>query len=301
MRRAESNAVTQRQLSQPFGESAPSDGRFLGWLVRRPWQDVLRDIGVTAALMLTYFLIRGLRPDAIDVSVGRSLYIVKFEQSIGIFQEVRWQEIFLPYGDLMTVANFVYAWLHYPVLLAIALWLVIRDGRKFHFLRNVMMVSAVIGIVCYWLLPAAPPRLLALYGYDFGFRDTVHGATSNVNYFQPGPFVNDYAAIPSFHFGWIALASAALWISTNSKIVRAFAVFMSVLMWWAVTVTGNHFFFDMIMGGLVVGFSWAFVAWLEQLNLRGFGQKIGLLPPDVPPPPVEFRDETGLIPNTYDQ
>ena len=273
----------------------------MGWLVRRPWNDVLRDISVTAVLMLTYFLIRGLRPDSIDVSVGRSLYIVKFEQSIGIFQEVRWQEVFLPYGHLMTVANFVYAWLHYPVLLAIALWLVIRDGRKFHFLRNVMMVSAVIGIACYWLLPAAPPRLLELYGYDFGFTDTVHGATSNVNYFQPGPFVNDYAAIPSFHFGWIALASAALWISTNSRLVRAFAVFMSVLMWWAVTVTGNHFFFDMVMGGLVVGFSWAFVAWLEQLNLEGFFQKIGLAAPNVPPPPVEFRDESGLIPNTFDQ
>jgi len=291
----------QRQAFNTLSSASRRAGRFLGSLVRRPWPEVLRDISITAALMLTYFLIRGLRPDAIEDSVGRSLYIIKFEQSVGIFQEVRWQEIFLPYDHLMTVANFVYAWLHYPVLLAIALWLVIRDGAKFHFLRNVMMVSAFIGIVCYWLLPAAPPRLLEDYGFDFGFRDTVHGATSNVGYFQPGPFVNDYAAIPSFHFGWIALASAALWITTNSRLVRAFAVFMSVLMWWAVTVTGNHFFFDMIMGGLVVGFSWAFVAWTEQLNFQEFGQKMGLLPPDLPPPPVEFRDEDGLIPNTYDQ
>ncbi|MCA9822183.1 MAG: phosphatase PAP2 family protein, partial [Dehalococcoidia bacterium] len=274
----------QRQAFNTLSSASRREGRFLGSLVRRPWPEVLRDISITAALMLTYFLIRGLRPDAIEDSVGRSLYIIKFEQSVGIFQEVRWQEIFLPYDHLMTVANFVYAWLHYPVLLAIALWLVIRDGAKFHFLRNVMMVSAFIGIVCYWLLPAAPPRLLEDYGFDFGFRDTVHGATSNVGYFQPGPFVNDYAAIPSFHFGWIALASAALWITTNSRLVRAFAVFMSVLMWWAVTVTGNHFFFDMIMGGLVVGFSWAFVAWTEQLNFQEFGQKMGLLPPDLPPP-----------------
>jgi hypothetical protein len=291
----------QRQATQPHATSSSEESRFLGWLVRRPWQDVLRDITVTAALMLTYFLIRGLRPDAIEDSVGRSLYIIKFEQTLGIYQEVRWQEIFLPYGHLMTIANFVYAWLHYPVLLAIALWLVIRDGAKFHFLRNVMMVSAFIGIVCYWLLPAAPPRLLEEYGFDFGFRDTVHGATNNVGYFQPGPFVNDYAAIPSFHFGWIALASAALWITTSSRLVRAIAVLMSILMWWAVTVTGNHFFFDMIMGGLVVGFAWVFVAWMEQLNLQEFGQKIGLLPPDLPAPPVEFRDESGLIPNTLDQ
>lgn len=291
----------QRQAVGPtYSQAGQDNGRFLGWLVRRPWSDVTRDLGITVALMLTYFLLRGLRPDSIDDSVGRSLYIIKFEQTIGIYHEVRWQELFLPYDHLMSVANFVYAWLHYPVLLAIALWLVVRDGAKFLFLRNVMMVSAAIGIVCYWLLPAAPPRLLALYGYDFGFVDTVHGATSDVNYFQPGLFVNDYAAIPSFHFGWIALASAALWISTNSRMVRAFAVFMSVLMWWAVTVTGNHFFFDMIMGGLVVGFSWAFVAWLQNLNFQEFGERIGLIPPDLPPPHVEYRDESGLIPKAID-
>jgi hypothetical protein len=117
-----------------------------------------------------------------------------------------------------------------------------------------------------------------------------------VKYFQPGPFVNDYAAIPSFHFGWIALASAALWITTESRLVRAAAVAMSILMWWAVTVTGNHFFFDMIMGGLVVGFAWVLVASIEQLDLRGFAQRMGLIPLDRPEPPWEYRDENGLFP-----
>jgi hypothetical protein len=287
----------RQATASSFPRSPKSGERRLARFVRRPYGDVARDIAVTAALMLTYFLLRGLRPDAIDDSVGRSLYIIKFEQSVGIFHEVRWQELFLPYEHLMTIANFVYAWLHYPVLLAIALWLVVRDGQKFHFLRNVMLLSATIGIVCYWLLPAAPPRLLELYGYDFGFVDTVHGATNEVNYFQPGPFVNDYAAIPSFHFGWIALASAAMWITTESRLVRAAAVFMSILMWWAVTVTGNHFFFDMIMGGLVVGFAWVLVATMEQLDLRGFAQRMGLIPLDHPNPPWEYRDENGLFPS----
>jgi hypothetical protein len=291
----------QRQATPATFHAEPEQTRRLAGLVRRPWSEVTRDIAVTAALMLTYFLLRGLRPDSIDDSVGRSLYIIKFEQTVGIFHEVRWQEVFLPYEHLMTVANFVYAWLHYPVLLAIALWLVVRDGHKFHFLRNVMLVSAIIGITCYWLLPAAPPRLLEIYGYDFGFTDTVHGATSDVNYFQPGPFVNDYAAIPSFHFGWIALASAAMWITTNSRLIRGAAVLMSILMWWAVTVTGNHFFFDMIMGGLVVGLSWIFVATMEQLDVRGFAQRIGLVALDHPGPPWEYRDENGLFPPAVDR
>jgi hypothetical protein len=227
---------------------------------------------ISAAVMLLYFWIRGSRPDDVDAAVGRSLEVVRFEQRLGVFQEARWQSAFLPHEMLMSVANIVYAWGHYPVLLVMALWLVVKDPIRFRFVRNVLIVSAGIGIATYWLLPAAPPRLMGFHGYDFGFVDTVHGATSNVSYFQPTPFVNDYAALPSFHFGWIALASAAIWVNTSSRLIRIAAVSMSVVMWWAVTVTGNHYFLDMFAGGLVVAFSWAVVAFLssELVRTRAF-------------------------------
>jgi hypothetical protein len=43
---------------------------------------------------------------------------------------------------------------------------------------------------------------------------------------------------------------------------------MSVVMWWAVTVTGNHYFFDMVMGGVVVILSWMFVRAMGDVRLR---------------------------------
>jgi hypothetical protein len=218
----------------------------------------------TAAFMVVYFAARGLRPEAIEDSVARSLQIIRFEQQMGIFHEVTWQQAFLSNGFLLTTANFIYAWLHYPVMAVIAVWLVIKDPERFRFVRNVLIVSALIGIASYWVLPAAPPRLMEIHGYDFGFVDTVHGASSNVSYFQPGPFVNDYAAVPSFHFGWIALCSAAIWANTQSRWVRGGAVAMSLVMWWAVVVTGNHYFFDMAMGGVVVLFSWLLVSALKR-------------------------------------
>lgn len=228
----------------------------------------LFEIAFTAAIMVVYFLLRGIRPDNVESSVSRSLTLIHFEERIGLFQEVRWQATFLNYDWAMQVANIIYAWGHYPVMLAIAIWLVFKDPVRFRFVRNVLLVSAAIGILTYWIYPAAPPRLMENYGYDFGFIDTVHGATSNVSYFQPGPFVNDYAALPSFHFGWILLSSMAVWTNTSSKWVRACAVAMSVTMWWAVTVTGNHYFFDMIMGGVVVVLSWLFVRSLGDVHLH---------------------------------
>ena len=246
---------------------------------RQPTSPVVRlrvaafEIAGTAAIMTVYFLLRGIRPDNVDSSVSRSLALIRFEHRLGIFQEVRWQAAFLNYGWAMEIANIVYAWGHYPVMLAIAIWLVLKDPVRFRFVRNVLLVSAVIGIASYWILPAAPPRLMESYGYDFGFIDTVHGATSNVNYFQPGPFVNDYAALPSFHFGWILLSSMAIWTNTTSRLVRGGAVAMSVIMWWAVTVTGNHYFFDMFMGGLVVVLSWMFVKAMGDVHLRELPRK----------------------------
>ena len=85
----------------------------------------------------------------------------------------------------MDVANLVYAWGHYPVMFVIAVWLVLKDPIRFRFVRNVLLVSAMVGIVTYWVWPAAPPRLMESYGYDFGLRHTVHGATSDVNYLSP--------------------------------------------------------------------------------------------------------------------
>lgn len=238
------------------------------------WRLAAFEIAVTAAIMVAYFWLRGIRPDDSEGSVRRSLALIRFEQQTGVFREVQWQGWFIQNDLAMGLANWIYAWGHYPVMLAIALWLVIKDPVRFRFVRNVMLVSAVVGVVSYWLIPAAPPRLMELNGYDFGFIDTVHGATSNVEYFQPGPFVNDYAALPSFHFGWILLCSMAVWFNTANRWARGAAVAMSVLMWWAVTVTGNHYFFDMLLGGVVVVLSWMFVQSVGDMRFRGLWARV---------------------------
>lgn len=247
--------------------NGPGDKR-ASRLDRRRLAIIALELVVTSAIMAGYFAARGLRPDTVDTSVARSLEIIRFEQRLGIFQEVTWQQMFVSNDAVMYVANFVYAWLHYPVMLVIGLWLLVKDPARYRFVRNVLVVSALIGIAAYWLIPAAPPRLMEINGYDFGFIDTVHGPGSTVSYFQPGPFVNDYAALPSFHFGWIALSSAAIWVNTTNRWIRTGAVIMSVVMWWAVTVTGNHYFFDMAMGGIVVFLSWLLVASIQRRRER---------------------------------
>ena len=215
-----------------------------------------RDLGIVLAVIGVYFLGRGIAPTRVDFSLEVTERLIAFEQWLNIFWEPQIQEWSIRHHWSQEAANFIYAYLHFPVLAVVGVWLWFKGRDRFVFMRNVMFVSMVIGLVFYYLFPAAPPRLLAAHGQDFGFTDTVFGGNTSVQYAQPSLILNEYAAIPSFHFGWIALASAAIWVNTRSRFWRVTAVLLTVVMTWAIVASANHFFVDMALGGIVVAFSW---------------------------------------------
>lgn len=214
------------------------------------------DFAVVLGVIGAYFLLRGAAPDRTGAAVALTRWLIDIEQSFGIYVEPAIQELSIRSHVVKEVANFVYAYMHFPVLAIVAIWLRARDRQRFRFVRNVMFVSMALGIVFYYLAPAAPPRLMALHGHDLGFVDTVFGTETAVSYAQPSLILNEYAAIPSFHFGWIALASAAIWANTKSRLLRGLAVALTVVMTWAIVASANHLIIDMVLGGLVVALSW---------------------------------------------
>jgi hypothetical protein len=237
------------------------------------WPIFLRDAVLVLAVIGVYFLLRGLAPDRVADSVAVTRRLIAFERALHIFAEPQIQEASIRSHAVKEAANFIYAYLHFPVLAVVGVWLWWRGRDRFLFMRNVMFVSMVIGVIFYYALPAAPPRLMALHGYDLGFVDTIFGGDTAVSYAQPSLIRNDYAAIPSFHFGWIALASAAIWVNTSSRALRTLAVLLSAAMTWAIVASANHFFVDMALGGLVVAVSWWVAARLSA----------GAARPDQPP------------------
>jgi len=214
------------------------------------------DIAVALAVIGVYFLLRGAAPDRTGAAVALTNWLIDFEQALGIYVEPTVQELSIRSHLVKEAANFVYAYLHFPVLAVVAVWLRARDRARFRFVRNAMFVSMAFGLVFYYLAPAAPPRLMAMHGYDLGFVDTVFGTDTAVSYVQPSLILNEYAAIPSFHFGWIALASAAIWVNTGSRLLRGLALTLTVVMTWAIVASANHLIIDMVLGGLVVAASW---------------------------------------------
>jgi hypothetical protein len=220
------------------------------------WPVFLRDMAIVAGVIGLYFVVRGLAPDRIAQSVELTTWLIAIEQALHVYVEPQVQEISIRSHAVKEVANFIYAYLHFPVLAVVGAWLWWKGRDRFVFMRNVMFISMVIGVVFYYVLPAAPPRLMAMHGYDLGFVDTIFGGDTAVSYAQPSLIRNDYAAIPSFHFGWIALASAAIWVNTESRLLRGVAAALALAMTWAIVASANHLFIDMVLGGLVIAVSW---------------------------------------------
>jgi hypothetical protein len=117
---------------------------------------------------------------------------------------------------LMQIANGIYVWGHFPVIIAVAVWLYWKNRDRYGIYRTGLVLSGFLGLWGYAFFPAAPPRLMPS---QWGFVDTI-ALIAKENYdMQPAPFLNHYAAVPSLHFGWAMLAGI-IWDS--SPAFRAF-------------------------------------------------------------------------------
>ena len=77
-------------------------------------------------------------------------------------------------------------------------------------------------------------------------------AVSNGSYyfFQPPAFVNQYAAMPSLHFGWSMLGAVAIFANVRGR-YRYAALLLPMFTLAGVVLTGNHFFLDVVAGAAV--------------------------------------------------
>ena len=202
---------------------------------------------VTASALL-YFLIRGNVVDRAVEAFVRGIAVVHLERTLGIFWELSLQSVVLKSMLLTKLFNYVYFWLHLPLILGFGLWLYLRHRDRYVVIRNAFLVSGGIGLLIYNLFPVAPPRLMP----SFGFVDTM-AIFSQVNYQAQSlrPFVNPFAAIPSLHFGWALLMSIGILMATRNRPLRIFAIVVPFAQFFAIIVTGNHFILDALVGGAV--------------------------------------------------
>ncbi|OJD30655.1 uncharacterized protein BKCO1_5700043 [Diplodia corticola] len=251
--------------------------------------------------------------DTVNVARKHALQLIHIEQKLHIFWELPVQHFFLQYPTLMTWINRIYSFIHIPGTILFLVWLYYFTTTRnrlnerqlgkpagsiegspagpalYEARRRTMAVCNLIAFIVFTLWPCMPPRLLSDKNVKgpvgdearkFGFVDTVHGEGGESSVWTQNKFCNQYAAMPSLHFGYSLLIGLTILTIplpphqrrglsirlTNSlslrlpslrrtlSIVVGVAYPLTILV--AIVATANHFILDAVAGAIVCGLAW---------------------------------------------
>ncbi len=239
------------------------------WFLLPRSKTALRKLSMELLLMvplyLFYLFVRGITEGRTSEAVSRAASIIKFEQAIGIFWEPRLQAGILDIEFLVNLMNWIYMWGFWPVILLAAIWMFFRHREAYHLYRNAFIISGAIGLLIFALFPVAPPRFMEAWG----FVDTIAERSDVYGLFQTPDFVNQYAAMPSLHFGWSLLLGTAIVGQATHLLLRLFGLVLPIAAFASIVLTANHYIVDGLAGGSV-----AMLGLLAAVLLRGLLNRI---------------------------
>lgn len=205
----------------------------------------------------TRLLIRGETGDA----VRNGVRILRAEQLAHLDPECWFNRLFSNHAILGIPADFAYASLHYIVTPAVLVWLWRRHAAHYRAARTWLMISTLIGLVGFAVLPTAPPRLLS---GGHGFIDTMAQYSSygwwGADASAPrglGHLTDEYAAMPSLHVGWSLWCGLVLFRLGRTWPVRTLGIVYPVVTTLVVLGTANHYLMDTAAGVVVMGVGFA--------------------------------------------
>ncbi|MEV6696854.1 bifunctional glycosyltransferase 87/phosphatase PAP2 family protein [Streptomyces sp. NPDC051453] len=152
---------------------------------------------------------------------------------------------------LKSFFNFYYESFHFIVPLSVLAILYVRRPAQYRWARSALGFATVLALIGFWFYPLAPPRLMP----SLGFIDTLHGVQdfSKPDYGTLTALTNQYAAMPSLHFGWSLWCGLVIAILAPKWWMKAIALLHPLFTISAIIATGNHWVLDAVGGATVVG------------------------------------------------
>ncbi|MEU5164272.1 phosphatase PAP2 family protein [Streptomyces sp. NPDC020875] len=218
----------------------------------RWWPELL----LLALVYVAYSAGRLLARGDVTTAVDNGIAILKAEQAVSLDLETPLNRLFTEHAIIGVPADFLYASLHYLVTPVVLVWLFRRRPARYRAARTWLMVSTLLGLVGFTLMPTCPPRLLDA---GYGFVDTMAQYSSygwwGAEASAPrgmGGFTNQYAAMPSLHVGWALWCGVMLWRFGRTPLLRTLGVAYPTVTVIVVMGTANHYFLDAVAGVAVM-------------------------------------------------
>ncbi|MFF3612193.1 phosphatase PAP2 family protein [Streptomyces sp. NPDC002580] len=210
--------------------------------VERP--PLLRELVYVVGLFAVYKAGRLLATGRTDEAFADAHRLWGWERFLRLPDEGAVQGALLHSDALAHLANTYYATVHFPATAAFLVWLYLRRPAHYVWARRVLTLVTAAALVGHLTFPLAPPRLLAEAGLvDTGqmYGPTVYGADPAAD-----AMANQFAAMPSLHFGWALMVAIGLMATTRSRL-RALWLLHPSLTLLVIVGTANHYWLDAIV------------------------------------------------------
>lgn len=256
-----------------------------------PWLRWWKEVAYVIAFYAVYSAVRNrFGSAAVSAAEARANAetVIRIQQAIGTYHEQTIQSWFLDARWFIQAWNLFYGTFHFVVTAGALIYLFRRFPRRYVRWRTALAWTTALALVGFATFPLMPPRLLP---ESHGFVDTlaVYGGLWS---FDDGPMEavsNQYAAMPSLHFGWSTWSACALFPVARSRWARVLLALYPVATLFAIIVTGNHFWLDAAGGAVVLGLGYlAARLWDRRIDRRQ-AERLGRV--DEGPPAPEEADE----------
>ncbi len=200
---------------------------------------------------------------------NNAIKIIDAEKILRIYYEESIQQFFLGNRKFVRSLNIFYGTGHFVVTISALIWTYVHLPARYPRMRNTLLATTGLALIGFAFFPLMPPRLMPT---SFGFMDTldVYGGSWSFNKGAMQRISNQYAAMPSLHFGWSTWCAISFWPwALNGKLWRKLLLLAyPTTTTFTIVVTGNHFVLDAAGGALCLLFGYQIALLLARVNAR---------------------------------
>ncbi|WP_282701411.1 phosphatase PAP2 family protein [Streptomyces sp. CC219B] len=216
---------------------------------------LVRELLLVAGLFLVYKFGRQLATGHTGEAFRNADRVWDWERTLRLPGEGSVQSALLHGDTLVHLANTYYATVHFPATAAFLVWLYLRRPAHYVWARRVLAAVTAASLVVHLLFPLAPPRMLAATGLVDTARvygPSVYGPP------ESDQLSNQFAAMPSLHFGWALMLAIGLIVATRSR-WRLLWLLHPALTLLVIVGTANHYWLDAIVAAVMLGLALAVI------------------------------------------
>ncbi|WLQ39168.1 phosphatase PAP2 family protein [Streptomyces laculatispora] len=205
---------------------------------------LVRELLLVVGLFVIYKFGRQAANGHVDEAFHNAGRVWDLERAVHLPGEGAVQGLLLHNETLIHLANAYYATVHFPATLLFLGWLYWRRPSHYVWSRRILAVLTGAALALHLIFPLAPPRLLAETGLvDTGqvYGPTVYGAAPATD-----SMANQFAAMPSLHFGWAVMVGVGLVVATRSRWRWLWLLHPAITL-FVIVGTANHYWLDSIV------------------------------------------------------